>query len=100
MAKQPKPTDRTRPKTVEPVVSVVSHGDVRMESSDAFLEQAEAVRRLAHRAVDLIVDSGCHKLLSASVIDSLAFITWNENVKHIADFVQRASPKQAEVCRG
>ena len=100
MTRKSKPMERAKPKTTELPVSVKPDDEGRRKSIDPVLEQAETVRRLAHRAVDLIVDSGCHKLLSASAVDSLAFITWNEDVKNITDFVQRASAEQKEASDG
>ena len=99
MTRTSKPMERAEREAAELSVSAKTDAEGRRESLDAVRERSETVRRLAHRAVDLIVDCGCHKLLSASVVDSLAFIPWSEDVKNITDFVHNACAPPKEVCR-
>ena len=48
----------------------------------------ETLRRLAHRAIDLAVDSGRDDWLLECVAQSLAYIARDDVVKKVTDFVQ------------
>ena len=56
-------------------------------SREAIAER-EMMRRLAHRAVDLVVDGGHHYLLGLEVAFSLSFIARDHVTKMVTDLVQ------------
>ncbi len=100
MAKKTKPTKQTRPKAFEPPWEAFPESDKRYEFTDAVRRDPEAVRRLAHRAVDLVVDCGGYKLLCAAVDDNLAYITREQYIKNLSDFFEEASAEQKEATDG
>ena len=52
------------------------------------IEERETLRRLAHRAIDLAVDSGRDKWLHECVAESLAYIARDDVVKKVTDLVR------------
>ena len=100
MAKKTKPRKRAKRKAFRAVIPIVFGDDGEFEFADAVLKEAETVRRLAHRAVDLVVDSGCHKFLCACVNDRLAFVARNQSIKSMTDFIEEACAQHKEVPRG
>lgn len=99
MARKTKPKRRAKRKAPTLPVSVVSDGGVEFEFADAVLEEAETVRQLAHRAVDLVVDSGCHKMLCAYVDERWAYVTRDQGMKNMTDFIEEACAGRKEVPR-
>ncbi len=61
------------------------------------MAERETFRRLAHRAVDLAIDSGHHESLCGELPYSLAYIARDKLINKVTDFVQevRAEEKQA-----
>ena len=53
------------------------------------MAERETFRRLAHRVVDLFVDSGRHAVLGDYVGQHLAYIERENVIKNATDFVQR-----------
>ncbi len=51
------------------------------------IAEREMMRRLAHRAVDLVVDGGHHYLLGLEVAFSLSFIARDHVTKMVTDLV-------------
>lgn len=60
----------------------------------------ETLRRLAHRVVDLAIDSGRHEWLRAEVDFGFAQIARDGVVKMVTDFVDEARAARMEVTRG
>ena len=100
MAKKTRSAKRTKRKAFEPPLTAEPDSELRFEFTDAVRRDPETVRRLAHRAVDLVVDSGCHKLLCTVVADSLAYITRDQCIKNMSDFVHEACVDQKEAADG
>ena len=51
------------------------------------IQERETLRRLAHRAIDMAVDSGQDDWLHECVAESLAYIARDDVVKKVTDFV-------------
>ena len=64
------------------------------------VEEREAFRRLAHRVVDLVVDSGRHRWMSESVANSLAYIARDNLINKVTNFVQEVRAEGKEASRG
>ena len=77
-------------KVPAPVV-VVCDSLLVVRFSREVIEEREMFRRLAHRVVEMVVDSGRHKLLRACVADGLAYIARDDLIKQVADLVHEVS---------
>ena len=99
MAKKTKPRKRAKRKAFRAVIPIVFGDDGEFEFADAVLKEAETVRRLAHRAVDLVVDCGCHKMLCAYVDERLAYVTRDQGMKNMTEFIEEACAEHKEVPR-
>ncbi len=52
------------------------------------MAEREMMRRLAHRAVDLVVDGGHHYLLGLEVVASISCIERDNVIDNVTDLVQ------------
>ena len=64
------------------------------------IAERETFRRLAHRAVDLAIDSGYHESLCGELPFSLAYIARDHVIKMVTDLVQEARAEAKEARRG
>ena len=64
------------------------------------IAERETFRRLAHRIVDLAVDSGRHSWLRAEVGYSLSCIARDHVIKMVTDLVHEARAEANEARRG
>ena len=62
--------------------------------------EREMMRRLAHRAVDLVVDGGHHHLLGLEVAVSLSLIGRDQVTKMVTDLVHEVWAEGEEPRRG
>ena len=90
MAKKAKRTKRTKRKPSEPPVSVEPDCTVELEFTDAIRKDPEAVRRLAHRVVDLLADTGRYDSLAESVCSNLGYLADDFVVEKVTDLLDEA----------
>ncbi len=90
MAKKGK-IKRTKKRTQrEPLVVVDPVGTLEMRFSDELRKEPETLRRLAHRVVDLLVDSGRYEWLADSVAGNLVWIADVVVVNYVTDLIREA----------
>ncbi len=70
-----------------PDISVCEY-PVFLHFSREVMAEREMMRRLAHRAVDLVVDGGHHYLLGLEVAFNLSFIARDDVTDMVTDLVQ------------
>ena len=64
------------------------------------LKEPETVRRLAHRVVDILADSGHHAWLADSVAGDLVCFADDVIVDSVGDLIREAPAPRKEVSRG
>ena len=100
MAKKPKRTKRVKRKVSKPPVTVEPECTLELELNEALLRQPETVRRLAHRVVDLLADSGHYKRLSQSVSINLGWLVDGFVIDKITGLIEEARAAGKEASRG
>ena len=90
MAKKTKRTKRSKRKSSEPPVSVEPDCSVELEFTDAVRKDPETVRRLAHRVVDLLADTGRYDSLAESVTANLGYLADDFVVEKVTDLIEEA----------
>ena len=96
MAKKTKQTKRTKRskrakrKSSQPPVSVEPDCTVQLEFTDEVRKDPETVRRLAHRVVDLLADTGRYDSLAESVTSNLGFLADDFVVEKVTDLLEEA----------
>ena len=91
---------RTKRKAPAPLVTVESEGSIEIQFSRELQKEPETIRRLAHRVVDLLADSGRYVSLAQDVASDLACIADDVVVKHMTDLIHEARAPRKEVPRG
>ncbi len=88
---------KTKRKKPEPLVSLGQDYSMEILFSDRLQKEPETLRRLAHRAVDLVADAGHYRWLSQSVAFDLAHVADDVVVKHLTELIHdvRAEGKRA-----
>ena len=100
MAKKTKPKKRAKRKVSEPPVSVTPDCTVELEFTDAVTKESEIVRRLAHRVVDLLADTGRYDQLAESVSSNLCYLVDDFVVEKVTDLLEEARAARKEASRG
>ena len=106
MAKKAKRTKRTKRskqakrKASKPPVSVEPECTLELELNEALLRQPETVRRLAHRVVDMLADSGHYKRLSEGVSINLGCLVEGFVIDRITGLIEEARAAGKEAPRG
>ena len=106
MAKTAKRTKRTKSskqakrKASKPPVSVEPDCSVELEFTDAVRKDPETVRRLAHRVVDLLADTGRYDSLAESVTSNLGYLADDFVVEKVTDLLEEARGAGKRVPRG
>ena len=103
MPKKTKPTKRakrTKRKASKPPVTVEPYCEVHLELIDADREEPETVRRLAHRLVDMLADTGRHERLSESLSNHLAWLVDDFVIEKVTELLEEARAAGKEVPRG
>ena len=100
MTKKTKSTKRAKPKASKPPVYVAPRCDVHLELTDAVLEEPETIRRLAHRVVDLLADTGRDDHLAALVSNNLPWLVDGFVVEKVTDLLEEARAAEKEASRG
>ena len=100
MAKKKKKTKRKKCKKLEPWVYVQGGCVMELTLSSRLEKEPDTLRRLAHRAVDLVADAGHYHWLARSVAGNLADVADDLVVEHMNKLVDevRAEGKQAARC--
>ena len=86
-----------KPKARAPLVTCEVDPPMFVYFSREVLAERETIRRLAHRIVDMAVDSGSHEWLGAEVAYSLADIARDQVINMVTDLIHevRAEGKEA-----
>ena len=100
MAKKTNPTKRTKRKASTPPVCVEPDCTVELAFTDAVRKDPETVRRLAHRVVDLLADTGRYDSLAESVTTNLGYLADDFVVEKITDLLEDARAAGKGVPRG
>ncbi len=100
MAKKTKRTKRAKRKSSTPPVAVDPDCTVELEFTDAVTRDPETVRRLAHRVVDLLADTGRHDRLAKSVSNNLAYLADDFVVEKVTALLEEARAARKDASRG
>ena len=100
MAKKAKPTKRAKRKASKPPVSVEPDCTVELEFTDAVTKEPETVRRLAHRVVEILADSGRDDRVAQFVTDNLAWLVEGFVIDKVTDLLEEARAARKEASGG
>ncbi len=100
MAKKTKRTKRSKRTSSEPPVSVTPDCEVTLEFTGAFRKDRETVRRLAHRVVDMLADTGRYDSLAEGVTTNLGYLADDFVVEKVTDLLEEARAVGKEVPSG
>ncbi len=100
MAKKAKIKKTKKRKQREPLFTVERDCDVEVQFTRVVIEDPETVRRLAHRVVDLLADSGDYDRLSQSISNNLHWMLDDFVVKNVTDLIHEARAVRKEVPGG
>ena len=90
----------TKSKPSEPPVSVEPDCTVELEFTDAVTKEPEMVRRLAHRVVDLLADSGRYDRLTETVSENLGCLVEGFVIDRVTDLLEESRAAGKAVPRG
>ncbi|NIS79282.1 MAG: hypothetical protein GTO14_03470 [Anaerolineales bacterium] len=91
---------RAKRKAPAPLVVLDSDYSLQIRFSRELQKEPETVRRLAHRVVDLLADSGHYEWLANSVAGDLTCIADDVVVNNLTDLVREARAPRKGVSRG
>ena len=100
MPKKAKRTKRTKRKSSEPPVSVEPDCQVNLELTDAVLKEPEMVRRLGHRVVEMLADTGRYDDLAECISDGLGFLVDDFVIARVMELLEESRTAGKEVPRG
>ena len=100
MAKKARIKKTKKRKQREPLVTVHPECDVQVRFTRAVIEDRETIRRLAHRVVDLLADSGDYDQLGDSISHNLFWMLDDFVVKNVTDLIDEARAARKEVPGG
>lgn len=89
-AKRTKRGKRTKRKASKPPASVEPGYTVEFRFTDALLKRQETVRRLAHRVVEILADSGRDDRVAQFVTDNLAWLVEGFVIDKVTDLIEEA----------
>lgn len=98
--KQAKRAKRTKRKAGDPLVEMVPEYSTTIRLARQLLKEPETVRRLAHRIVDILADSGRYAWLADTVASDLVCFADDVIVKSVSDLIHEARAPGKEVARG
>ena len=79
---------KTRRKKLEPWVSVEDACSVELRFSERLQDEPELLRRLAHRTIDLLADTGHYEWLSGTVAVDLGQLADEMVAKHVTELIE------------
>ena len=91
---------KTKRRKCEPLVSLRFERPLEFELSKELHKEPEALRRLGHRAVDLLVDAGHYERLSRSTAGNLAHVADDLVIEHMTELLQEVRAEGKEAARG
>ncbi len=99
-AKRTKRAKRTTRKASKPPVTVELECTLELELNEALLRQPETVRRLAHRVVDMLAETGHYKQLSQCVSFNLRWLVDGFVIDRVTGLLEEARAAGKEASRG
>ena len=96
MAKK-KQAKRTKRKQEEPLVQMDPEYSTTIRLSKQLSREPETVRRLGHRVVDILADSGRHDWLAGSVAGDLVCFADDVIVESVNQLIREARAQREEV---
>jgi hypothetical protein len=100
MAKKAKIKRTKKRKQREPLVFLEPECALTLRLSRELQKEPETLRRLAHRVVDLVADSGRYDWLAGSVTGDLVCICDDIVLKNLSDLIREARADGKAVSRG
>ena len=100
MAKKTKPAKRTKRNSSKPPVTVEPDCEVTLELTDAVLKEPEMVRRLGHRVVDMLADSGRYDDLAECMSEGLGCLVDDFVIDRVMELLEESRGVRKEVPRG
>ena len=100
MAKESKPTKRSKRKASESLVHVDQQCDVSVRLTGGVGDEPETIRRLAHRVVDVLADNGLNDKLEQSVSLNLAWMVDEFVIDGVTALIHEARAARKEASRG
>ncbi len=91
---------KTKRKKLEPLVYLDGGCAMELSLSSRLEKEPETLRRLAHRAVDLLMDAGHYRWLSRSVAVDLAHVADDLVVDHMTELIHEVRAQGKEAARG
>ncbi len=98
--KQAKRAKGTKRKAADPLVEMVPEYSTTIHLTRQLLKEPETVRRLAHRVVDILADSGRHAWLADTVASDLVCFADDVIVSSVSDLIREARAPGKEASRG
>ena len=95
-----KKTNRKKRKKLEPLISVDDGYSVEFRFARRLENEPDLLRRLAHRAVDLLMDAGHHEWLSGTVAMDLSRLADELVVNHMTELIHDVRAEVKEAARG
>ena len=100
MAKKTKRTKRSKRKSSRLPVTVEPDCEVTLELTDAVLKEPEMVRRLGHRVVDMLADTGRYDDLAECMSGGLGCLVDDFVIDRVMELIEEARAAGKGVPRG
>ena len=100
MAKKAKTAKRPKRKASEPPITVEPGCTVELEFTDAVTKDPKTVRRLAHRAVDLLADTARDDRVAQFVSSNLSSLAEGFVIEKVTELLEEARAAGKAVPRG
>ncbi len=98
--KRAKLAKRTKRRSSKPPISVEQDCTVELEFTDTVTKEPETVRRLAHRLVEMLADTGQDDRVAQFVTDNLACLVEGFVIDKVTDLLDEARRARKAVRRG
>ncbi len=99
-AKRTKRSKPTKRRSSEPPISVEQDCTVELEFTDTVTKEPETVRRLAHRLVEMLAETGQDDRVAQFVTDNLACLVEGFVIDKVTDLLDEARRARKAVPRG
>ena len=100
MAKKAKSKKLAKRKASKPPVTVEPDCEVTLEFTDDVTKEPEMMRRLGHRVVDLLADSGRYDDLAECMSEGLGCLVDDFVIDRVMELLEEARAPRKEVPRG